>query len=134
MFSYKNAVMATCAAFVLAACSAGNDTADKKHSETTKEKTAAFAAVSFDDLKNADKTPNVWLTYGGTYDEQRFSRLNKISTENVTELGVAWTYELSTNRGVERESRESKGITQRQVRSCFLIIFACACHSELKSR
>lgn len=101
MFSYKNAVMATCAAFVLAACSVGNDTADKKHSETTKEKTAAFAAVSFDDLKNADKTPNVWLTYGGTYDEQRFSRLNKISTENVKELGVAWTYELSTNRGVE---------------------------------
>lgn len=42
-----------------------------------------------------------WLSYGGTYDEQRHSRLDLISTANVAGLGVAWTYDLATNRGVE---------------------------------
>jgi PQQ-dependent dehydrogenase (methanol/ethanol family) len=42
-----------------------------------------------------------WLTYGGTYDEQRFSRLDKISSGNVGQLGVAWSYDLKTSHGVE---------------------------------
>ncbi|EAQ98112.2 PQQ-dependent dehydrogenase, methanol/ethanol family [Congregibacter litoralis] len=42
-----------------------------------------------------------WLTYGGSYDEQRHSSLTNIDRENVADLGVAWTYELKTNRGVE---------------------------------
>ena len=42
-----------------------------------------------------------WLTYGGDYDEQRHSRLTGITPANVGKLGVAWTYQLSTNRGVE---------------------------------
>lgn len=42
-----------------------------------------------------------WLSYGGGYDEQRHSTLKAIDTDNVSNLGVAWTYDLATNRGVE---------------------------------
>ena len=52
-------------------------------------------------ISAARETPEDWLTYGGTYDEQRHSLLSKVNTETVADLGVAWTYELSTARGVE---------------------------------
>lgn len=52
-------------------------------------------------ISGARATPEDWLTYGGTYDEQRHSLLASVNTDNVSELGVAWTYDLSTARGVE---------------------------------
>ncbi len=61
----------------------------------------AFVPVTKDRLLNATATPEEWLSYGGTYDEQRHSLLTQISTESVANLGVAWTYDLSTARGVE---------------------------------
>ena len=61
---------------------------------------AAFAAVTTDRIKNASAQEE-WLTHGGTYDEQRHSRLTSITKDNVNKLGVAWTYDLKTNRGVE---------------------------------
>lgn len=42
-----------------------------------------------------------WLTHGGGYDETRHSPLAQINTDTVNQLGVAWTYDLATNRGVE---------------------------------
>ena len=48
---------------------------------------------------NASATPEEWLHMASTA-EQRFSPL-EINTENASELGVAWIYNLTTNRGVE---------------------------------
>ncbi len=59
-----------------------------------------FAAVDTARISSASAAEE-WLTYGGTYDEQRHSRLTAINTNNVSQLGVAWTYDLATNRGVE---------------------------------
>ena len=42
-----------------------------------------------------------WLTYGRTYDEQRFSPLDVINTDNVKDLGLAWFADLDTARGQE---------------------------------
>jgi alcohol dehydrogenase (cytochrome c)/quinohemoprotein ethanol dehydrogenase len=42
-----------------------------------------------------------WLTYGRTYDEQRFSPLAQIDTSNVKNLGLAWFADLDTARGQE---------------------------------
>lgn len=52
-------------------------------------------------LANADSEPGQWLAVGRTYDEQRFSPLDRINTENVARLGLAWYYDLDTNRGQE---------------------------------
>ncbi len=50
---------------------------------------------------DADKEPGNWLTHGRTYDEQRFSPLKQINNKNANQLGLAWYYDLDTNRGQE---------------------------------
>jgi quinohemoprotein ethanol dehydrogenase len=42
-----------------------------------------------------------WIMYGRTYDEQRFSPLNQINEQNVSNLGLVWNRELGTTRGLE---------------------------------
>jgi len=62
---------------------------------------AAPAQVDAERLVNADKDPGDWMSYGRTYSEQRFSPLDKINAENVKNLGLAWYYDLDTDRGQE---------------------------------
>lgn len=71
---------------------------------------SAAAQVTAERLLNAAETPQEWLTYGGTYDEQRFARLSQIKTDNVADLGIAWTYDLATSRGVEATPIISNGV------------------------
>ncbi len=49
----------------------------------------------------ADKEPGNWMTYGRTYNEQRFSPLDKINADNAGKLGLAWSFDLDTARGQE---------------------------------
>ena len=42
-----------------------------------------------------------WLLHGRTYDEQRFSPLSQINTDNVEQLSLAWYFETGTRRGLE---------------------------------
>lgn len=57
--------------------------------------------VTADRLRNAISTPQEWLSHGFSYDEQRYSPLSQIDTGTVADLGVTWTYDLKTSRGVE---------------------------------
>jgi quinohemoprotein ethanol dehydrogenase len=45
--------------------------------------------------------PGDWLTHGRTYSEQRYSPLAEIAAGNVAELGLAWSFDLDTDRGQE---------------------------------
>ena len=45
-----------------------------------------------------------WLSYGRTYDEQRFSPLDKIDAGNVGQLGLAWSYDLDTAHRVQEST------------------------------
>jgi PQQ-dependent dehydrogenase (methanol/ethanol family) len=49
----------------------------------------------------ADTEPGNWLAHGRTYSEQRFSPLAQIDKSNVRELGLAWSFDLGSTRGVE---------------------------------
>ncbi len=49
----------------------------------------------------AASTNGEWLSVGRTYDEQRFSPLDKIDTKNVGQLGLAWSHQFDTDRGQE---------------------------------
>ena len=42
-----------------------------------------------------------WPSYGLDYAETRFSRLNQINASNVKDLGLVWSYNLESTRGVE---------------------------------
>lgn len=49
---------------------------------------------------NATQTAD-WPSYGLDYAETRHSKLNQISTDNVKDLGLVWSYNLESKRGVE---------------------------------
>jgi quinohemoprotein ethanol dehydrogenase len=55
------------------------------------------AAVTAERLLDASKGSTQWLSYGGSYSEQRFSPLKQIDTSNVGTLGLAWFADYDTN-------------------------------------
>jgi alcohol dehydrogenase (cytochrome c)/quinohemoprotein ethanol dehydrogenase len=56
--------------------------------------TPKAAAVDAARLVDADQDSADWLSYGRTYDEQRFSPLKRIDAQNVSQLGLKWHYDL----------------------------------------
>jgi len=61
----------------------------------------ASLEVTFDRLRNARQDSANWLTYSGTLDGHRHSRLSQIQRNNVSRLKVKWLYQLSTSERVE---------------------------------
>lgn len=62
---------------------------------------AAVGKVNASFMKaNASKTQD-WPSYGLDYAETRHSKLNQITTANVKDLGLVWSYNLESSRGVE---------------------------------
>jgi quinohemoprotein ethanol dehydrogenase len=61
------------------------------------------AARKIDDaaLRNADARTGEWITHGRDYAETRFSPLKQISAETVKKLGLAWSFDTQTDRGLE---------------------------------
>ena len=95
MANWQSTLIAGASFAILAACGQAK-TADTE----TPSEPEAFAAVDTNRISTASAADE-WLTYGGTYDEQRHSSLIDVNKETVADLGVAWTYDLATNRGVE---------------------------------
>jgi quinohemoprotein ethanol dehydrogenase len=62
---------------------------------------AVTTAVDDAAIRNNAATTKDWLNYGLDYAETRFSKLNQISTGNVKDLGLMWTFNLESIRGVE---------------------------------
>lgn len=56
-----------------------------------------------DDAALADANANQgdWLSYGRNYQEDRYSELEQISKETIKDLGLAWTIDLDTKRGIQ---------------------------------
>jgi PQQ-dependent dehydrogenase (methanol/ethanol family) len=59
------------------------------------------AAVDEARMLAAHDEPGQWLSYGRTYDEQRYSPLDQITAQNIDELGLAWFADIPLNRGQE---------------------------------
>src|SRR5690606_4550262 len=49
-------------------------------------------------MEKGTSLPNQWPSYGGGYDEQRFSPLKAINDTNVNQLGLAWFADYRTNQ------------------------------------
>ncbi|MFZ5668104.1 MAG: PQQ-dependent dehydrogenase, methanol/ethanol family [Pseudomonadota bacterium] len=58
----------------------------------------------------ADRTPGEWISHGRTYGEQRFSPLDRINAGNVDKMGLAWSFDLPENRGVEATPLVADGV------------------------
>jgi quinohemoprotein ethanol dehydrogenase len=61
-------------------------------------------------LRAADADSANWITYGRTYSEQRFSHLKQIDENNVNRLGLAWSFDLGTKRGLEATPLVKDGV------------------------
>jgi PQQ-dependent dehydrogenase (methanol/ethanol family) len=62
---------------------------------------AAPARVDAARVGAADAEPGNWMAHGRTWSEQRFSPLTAVHKENVSELGLAWSFDFGSTRGVE---------------------------------
>ena len=59
----------------------------------------ASGEVTYKDLLNPP--PENWLTYGGTYDSQRHTKLDQINPANVDRLAPAWIFPIASPRRLE---------------------------------
>ena len=66
--------------------------------------------VPYDRILHADKDPQEWLTYGGDYTSQRFSRLTQINKQNVSKLRAAWIYQTDAKGIVEASPIVADGV------------------------
>jgi PQQ-dependent dehydrogenase (methanol/ethanol family) len=62
------------------------------------ERANSPANVTPERLVKAANEPGQWMTYGGTYSEQRFSPLTKINASNIGSLGLQWFADYETNQ------------------------------------
>lgn len=62
-----------------------------------------YATGKVDDkaLQNIDAGDGDWLTHGGNYAEDRYSELELIHRDNLSELSLAWTIDVGTKRGLQ---------------------------------
>jgi quinohemoprotein ethanol dehydrogenase len=65
--------------------------------------TQAEGVATVDSMRilKSDAEPQNWLSYGRDYDEQRYSPLERINSDNIGKLGLAWSYQFDTDRGQE---------------------------------
>src|SRR5262249_61289506 len=64
--------------------------------------TLAAQQVPFERVLNASKEPQNWLTYGGTFLNQRYSLLNQVTTDNVKNLDLQWVLQVRTLDGTTK--------------------------------
>ena len=81
--------------------SVGASAMDKDAKGSAAHIKAVTSAVDGKAIEANAKTTKDWLSYGLDYAETRFSKLDKINDGNVKNLGLMWTYNLESIRGVE---------------------------------
>jgi quinohemoprotein ethanol dehydrogenase len=90
-------------ALALAACGRGENNAGGA-AQAAKPAVPKPVAVDAARLAAAGDDSSNWMSYGRTYDEQRFSPLNRISAQNVSQLKLAWHYDLDTAHRVQEST------------------------------
>jgi quinohemoprotein ethanol dehydrogenase len=88
-------------ALALSACGVEREAARAPEAPAPAAPSRGVDAIDDARLANAAAEPESWLTYGGSYGEQRFSRLDQIHAGNVAQLGLAFSYDTNTTRGLE---------------------------------
>jgi quinohemoprotein ethanol dehydrogenase len=87
------------AILALASCSAAD--APKQATTLAPPVEAPRGAPTIDHARliAAQDESSSWLSYGRTYNEQRYSPLAKINDANAAQLGLDWSHDLETSRG-----------------------------------
>lgn len=81
--------------FLLGSCSSGPEPGTPAHIR------GVTRGVDANRLLAANDTPEDWLAHGRNHQEDRFSPLDQINRSNVDSLGLVWSINLGTTRGIE---------------------------------
>jgi len=73
-----------------------------------RKQAAAFTAIFLTVAGAA--TGEDWLVHGGTQTNQLFSALNQINEQTISRLGLVWSRELGTSRGLEATPIVADGV------------------------
>lgn len=94
----RTAIAVLLAGGLAAGCSQQRATATADPNVAQAPPAAAAASVNrvLDNTSTAE-----WPSYGLNYAETRFSKLRQITDGNVADLGLVWTYDLKSTRGVQ---------------------------------
>ena len=70
-------------------------------SNTSYSESIKVQEVDDTSLVHTDVHPGDWLSYGLNYAEDRYSALDQIKKTNIDSLGLLWSLDLGTKRGLE---------------------------------
>ena len=73
-------------------------------------------------LRDADADSAEWLSYGRTYSEQRHSPLKQIDEASVSRLGLSYSVDMQTLRGLEATPLMRDGVLY--VTSAWSVVYA----------
>lgn len=71
---------------------------------------SSVAAQAVDDAALRAGRSGEWLTHGLNYAETRYSPLDSINASNVKRLGLAWSMDMETKRGLEATPLVANGV------------------------
>ena len=80
------------------------------------------AEVNTERLTTGNLDGGNWMSHGRTYSEQRHSPLSQISAETISDLGLVWSFDLDTKRGIESTSLVIDGVMY--MTSAWSIVYA----------
>ena len=93
--------LAATSALIACAPDAGDVPTTDPAESTTSHIRSVTAKVDGNMIRANEATSRDWPSHGLDYAETRFSKLQQITDGNVKNLGLAWTYDLESTRGVE---------------------------------
>ncbi|KAB8313741.1 membrane-bound PQQ-dependent dehydrogenase, glucose/quinate/shikimate family [Erwinia endophytica] len=79
-------------------------------------------------IADSNSVSNDWVAYGGNNNGQRFSALKQISTDNVSNLQVAWTYHTGDLRNAQDATEYTFEATPIKVNNT---LYFCTPHNEV---
>lgn len=86
----------------LSACSENTSIVENKVDQNTVSKLNAEINENFVTTQTIMRASDTgWRTHGRTYSEQRNSPLDSINTQNISRLGLEWSFDFGDSRGIE---------------------------------
>ena len=99
-FSTRLIFLTSLTVFILGSCTQSNEE-EISISISNLSGSSNIGLINDERIIAAESEPGNWLSHGRTYEEQRFSPLNKINKDTVKELGLVWSKDMGTNRALE---------------------------------
>ena len=87
-----------------------NENAISEQIDSNGKEKLKIANITQKRIINANDEPNLWLSHGRNYEEQRYSPLTQINKESIKDLELAWAFDMNSTRALESTPIVDDGI------------------------